>query len=221
MADPIKSALDVAKAKIDQLLSERSEIDKEIVDWKKVADSLSAVSGEVSADLPPDVDLTNSLAPALTLKFTDAIRWILKSYGPLSAPRVRDELIQLGFDFSKYKQELVPIHNTLKRLEEQGEVQAIRNDPGTTVVYKWIDPVAKALAENNADQLSMSAYGPWAEAIKLATTASIAASAQVLPKRKTLLERIAERPTRATATDELRKRGMRDALLRTKPEKSK
>jgi hypothetical protein len=153
-----------------------------------VFDSLSVVSSEVSADLPPDVDLANSLAPAMgTIKFTDAIRWILKTHGQLPAPGVRDELIQLGFDFAKYKQELVPVHNTLRRLEEQGEVQAIKNEQGQTISYKWISPLHRALAEEPIDPAKLPSN--IAAAIYGGTET---ASADNQPRRKISGQRIAE-----------------------------
>jgi hypothetical protein len=150
VTDPIQEALVKARKKLDELVTERTTIDREIVNWKRVVDSLTAVSDEHSNELPADVRLVADprLAPLLNLKFTDAIRNVLASVdGYISAPAMRDQLIDLGFDFTKYKQELVPIHNTLKRLEEQGEAQSVKNEQGQTIGYRWISPLARALAE--------------------------------------------------------------------------
>jgi hypothetical protein len=150
VSDPIQEALARARTKLDDLVNQRSKIDREIIDWKRVVDSLSAVSEEPSDQVPADVRLfaDPTLAPLLNLKFTDAIRNVLASVDDyISAPAIRDQLIDLGFNFSKYKQELVPIHNTLKRLEEQGEAQAVKNEQGQTLGYKWISPIERALNE--------------------------------------------------------------------------
>lgn len=150
MSDPIQDALAKAKKKLDELVTDRTRIDREIMNWKRVVDSLTAVSDEHSDEIPADVRLfaDPKLTPLLNLKFTDAIRNVLASVdGYVSAPAIRDQLVDLGFDFSKYKQELVPIHNTLKRLEEQGEAQAVKNEQGQTLGYRWISPIARALAE--------------------------------------------------------------------------
>ena len=150
MTDPIQDALAKARKKLDELVTERTTIDREIMNWKRVVDSLTAVSHEHSDELPADVRLfaDPKLTPLLNLKFTDAIRNVLASVdGYISAPAMRDQLIDLGFDFTKYKQELVPIHNTLKRLEEQGEAQPVKNEQGQTIGYRWISPLARALAE--------------------------------------------------------------------------
>jgi hypothetical protein len=145
--DTINKALSTAKAKLDELVEARKKIDREIVDWKKVLDSLSVVSGEVNEELPPDIDIAG-VSSALKLSFTDGIRTVLQiTPGPMTAPQIRDRLItNYGFDFSKYRQELVPVHNTLKRLEEQGEVETIRRE-GQGVSYRWITPIERALKD--------------------------------------------------------------------------
>ena len=146
--DTINKALSTAKAKLDELVEARKKIDREIVDWKKVLDSLSVVSGEVNEGLPPDIDITPGVGSALKLSFTDGIRTVLQiTAGPITAPQLRDRLIaSYGFDFSRYRQELVPVHNTLKRLEEQGEVETIRGE-GQGVSYRWITPIERALKD--------------------------------------------------------------------------
>jgi hypothetical protein len=132
MHDAIQNAAETARQKLGELLAERQRIDAQIIDWKRVLDSLSAVSESVTPDVPSNVVPNNpmrTLLPNLTsLGFTDAIRWVLKTAAPncLTPPGIRHELLNMGFDFSKYKQELVPVHNTLKRLEEQGEVESVK-----------------------------------------------------------------------------------------------
>jgi hypothetical protein len=152
VADSIKNALLVARNKLSELINSRTEIDKEIIHWKRVVDSLSAVTEESSDELPEDVNLMESLAPLTTVKFTDAVRFLLQSAkgSPISAPQIRDVLTKLGFNLSKYKQELVPIHNTLKRLQEQGEARPVKNEQGQTIGYGWIDPVQRALTDTSA-----------------------------------------------------------------------
>jgi hypothetical protein len=124
----------------------------QILDWKRVLDSLSTVSQDVSPD--PDVlsgNLSRTLQPeAKLIGFTDAIRETLKGATPnsLTAPAIRYELLKMGFDFSKYKQELVAIHNTLKRLQQQGEIEPAKNERGKTIGYKWVSPLIRALAED-------------------------------------------------------------------------
>jgi hypothetical protein len=149
MPDPIQDALAEARSKLDKLVAERARIDKQIIEWKRVVDSLTVVSEEASDELPADVTLDERLA--LTMKFTDGVRMALQlAGGPLTVPQLRDQLVSVGFDFSKYKQELVPLHNTLKRLEEQGEVKIIRDTQERVIGYQWISPIERALATEGA-----------------------------------------------------------------------
>lgn len=182
VADSIKTALAEAKNKLDTLVTERRKIDEQILDWKRVVDSLCAVSEDVSDSLPPDVEVTVRVqklqpnesasddnptrveAPPVKVNFTNAIRTILRlrETRVVPVPEIRDELIACGFDFSKYKQKLVPIHNALKRLEEQGEVRPTRNEQGRVKGYQWIAPIERAMSEET-DWISRQG-GMWAQA---------------------------------------------------------
>jgi len=154
VVDPINSALEAAHQKLGELLSERSRIDKEIVNWKRVIDSLLAVSEDDDSD-PSDVQVSSLDAESgrKTIKFTDGVRMVLRQNAnrevSISVPEIRTQLINLGFDFAKYSQPLVPIHNTLKRLEEQGEAAPLRNEFGQTLGYKWISPIERALGDDS------------------------------------------------------------------------
>ena len=166
MAVAIKKTLAGAKAKLERLLRERKRIEREIIDWKRVVDSLTAVTEEVSESLPPDVEITVAAqfvgpyeppsddpnkqvhSPPIRLNFTDSIREILRlreasKFVPV--PEIRDELLEWGFDFSKYRQELVPVHNALKRLVEQGEARPVKNKRGRLAGYQWIGPIERAM----------------------------------------------------------------------------
>ena len=83
---------------------------------------------------------------------------------PISVPEIREQLINLGFNFAKYAQPLVPIHNTLKRLEEQGEVSPLKNEQGQTLGYEWISPIERALNDDlpvgYGEALGQSIVGP-------------------------------------------------------------
>ncbi len=148
------------------LMVERKKLEQEIVEWKRVVDSLSAVSEEVSENIPPDLEIISSayysLDPSIRsshstrIKFTDAVREILRLQHPrvLRVPAIRDYLIDWSYDFSKYKQELVPVHNALKRLEEQGEAKAIKDKKGRLIGYQWIEPFDRAMRNNDLTDLA-------------------------------------------------------------------
>ncbi len=145
MTNRIKAALEHAQRQLADLLADRQNIDKQIMRWKRVVDSLAVVSEDVDTSIPADLELPASFF-VRELRFTDAVRAIVeRSQVGVTPMEVRDELIRIGFDLTKYKQQMVPVHNTLKRLEEQGEIYSVKTQPDTTI-YRRIDPVAKALA---------------------------------------------------------------------------
>ncbi len=162
------------------LMVERKRIDQEIIEWTRVVDSLSAVSEEVSAEIPPDLEITANAYYTLDptkrssfttrIKFTDAVREILRLQHPrvLRVPAIRDYLIAWSYDFSKYKQELVPVHNALKRLQEQGEAKPIKDKRGRLVGYQWIEPFERAMKNDGGltDIARQLAFGMKREATR-------------------------------------------------------
>jgi hypothetical protein len=148
MQNEVEAALKHAQEKLSGLLLERERIDRQIVDWNRVIESLSVVSERNELSVPPDLLLPAGLSAKPGLGFTDAVRVIVKnSEEGLSAREIRDELVRMGFDLSKYRQPMVPVHNTLRRLDEQQEIYACTDESGSgRVVYRRINPVARALA---------------------------------------------------------------------------
>ncbi len=152
--EPLNAALEAAHKKLSELLLARLKIDQEIMHWAQLRDSLLAVI-ESEGDVPPAVEvsrLVEGRPGRASIKFTEAVRMVLRQNAgrsvPISVPEMRQQLTNLGFDFSKYSQPLVPIHNALRRLAEQGEVDPIKSDQGQTLGYRWISPVERALSED-------------------------------------------------------------------------
>ena len=127
---------------------ERAAIEQRIVNLTKSIDGLSALCEPKSEEqflVGSDSDPT--LFQVISL--TDAIRHIFsKSSEPVLTPtEVRDELLAMGMDLAKYKQPLVPIHNTLKRLVSQEELVEFRDDNNELRGYRWVTPLARAVAK--------------------------------------------------------------------------
>ena len=155
---PLKEALVVATQKLNEFVSARAEIDKqraaidaEIIHWKQLVDCLRTVSEDEDED-PSDVEVSAFVGGRpgkRMIKFTDAVRLVLQQNRNVAVtpPDIRDGLTNLGFQFSKYRQPLTPIHNCLKRLEEQGEVRPEKTNDGQIVGYRSISSIERALAE--------------------------------------------------------------------------
>ena len=57
----------------------------------------------------------------------EAMLWVFRQplLLALTPTQVRDRMAEMGYDLSKYKHEMPPIHNTLKRMKEAGEIKEV------------------------------------------------------------------------------------------------
>ncbi|HXP67879.1 MAG TPA: hypothetical protein VOA88_01230 [Candidatus Dormibacteraeota bacterium] len=123
-------ALENARKELAGLVKQRAETDERIARLAKSIEGLEALCG--------DTDHSSALKTKLielelsdSMGLTDAIREIIASSAlPIKAPVIRDALVSQGFDPDGYSNMLTVIHNTLIRLERQGEVQKIMNPLG-------------------------------------------------------------------------------------------
>jgi len=153
--NPFESALKQARQSLDDALQERSAIERRIVSLKQTIEGLSALcEPEEAEDL---VQVGGGLYPESMTSLTDAIRKIFsESNEPvLTPPEVRDALLAMSVNLAKYKQPLVPIHNTLKRLESQEEIVSVKDDAGSVRGYQWVSPLARAVAEVGTRRLTL------------------------------------------------------------------
>jgi hypothetical protein len=153
--NPFETALKEARKALKEALDDRSAIEHRIVSLKQTIEGLAALcEPEPSGDV---VQVGGGLYPESVTSLTDAIRKIFsESNEPmLTPPEVRDALLAMHVDLAKYKQPLVPIHNTLKRLEAQGELVPFRDDRGDLRGYQWISPLARAVAEVGMRRLTL------------------------------------------------------------------
>ena len=122
------SLYESARDKLRSLMEQEKQAQEQISHWGPIVEKLATLAGE---HIPTDIQLRlNALKNAKRasdvedLGLTDAIRWVFKQpiLLPLTPTDVRDRLSELGFDLSKYAHMMPPIHNTLKRLKENGEI---------------------------------------------------------------------------------------------------
>src|SRR5450432_888846 len=117
-----------ARDKLKDLLRQETEIKEQIDGWIPVVEQLARLCGETI-----DPELLSRLNRASTagqeMGLTEAIRWVFKQplVLPLTPTQVRDSLAQMGYDLEKYKHVMPPIHNTLKRMKEAGEIKEVDN----------------------------------------------------------------------------------------------
>jgi hypothetical protein len=130
MADSYRKAFDDAVKELGGLLEEREgiearahQLDTRIFTLKELIEGL-AIMCEVDVAKTHPYLFTENLQP--TPGFTNAVRQVVQSGKFFRAPvDIRDELQRRGFKLEKYKNPLASIHTILKRLYEQGEIDAV------------------------------------------------------------------------------------------------
>jgi hypothetical protein len=133
-----EKALSAAKTEIDQLLEQRTQIDNRITQLKFTTEALSKLLGiDIWAKAARLAEFINQV-PA-DPGITNAIRQVLASSKiPMNPTEIKLGLESIGFDLSEYANSGAVIHNTLARLERQGEVARVQNPAGQTVAYALI-----------------------------------------------------------------------------------
>jgi hypothetical protein len=122
-----------ARDRLKELLRQEAEIKDQISHWGPVVKQLARLTGEtVDADIASRInELRNGETAASgagqEMGLTEAIRWVFRQplLLPLTPTQVRDRMAEMGYDLSKYKFVMPPIHNTLKRMKEAGEIREV------------------------------------------------------------------------------------------------
>ena len=120
-----RRALDAATREYEELGAERQGIDTRLAELAQTIGTLSRLIG---------------LTPTVPLGLTDAIRLVVRGAGvPMTPTDVRDRLRAIGFDISRYVNDLAAVHTILKRLNESGELRFVARGPGAHQ-YTWNAP---------------------------------------------------------------------------------
>jgi hypothetical protein len=118
-----------ARERLQELLRKEAEIKEQILGWIPVVEQLARLCGETMdqelvkrANMAPNPEIA-----AQDMGLTESIRWVFRQGHilPLTPVQVRHELAQMGYDLEKYKHVMPPIHNTLNRLKEAGEIKEV------------------------------------------------------------------------------------------------
>jgi hypothetical protein len=142
MSDETASALlKYAQERLLELLRQESDVKGHISHWSSVVEGLAKLSGET---LEPEIaSRINALkekeetGTGSEMGLTEAIRWVFRQplILPLTPTEVRDQLAKMGYELEKYKFVMPPIHNTLKRMKEAGEIREVEGIGGLGKAY--------------------------------------------------------------------------------------
>jgi hypothetical protein len=149
-------ALEKAQNELATLREERRKIDGRIAKLEQTVKGLAAICEEQHAEIPPELPMPPEIVDVddvTGLGLTGAIRKILSSREyPMMATEVRDALAESGMDITKYSNALVAVHNTLKRLFDQGELAKSQDDP---IRYLWVNAWTRVMRETTRTMDSM------------------------------------------------------------------
>src|SRR5207247_6819361 len=143
-------ALDAATHEYEELGAKRTAIDKRLGELAQTIGTLSRLLG---------------YTPTVPFGLTDAVRLIMRGGVPMTPIEVRDRLHAIGFDVSKYSNDLAAVHTILKRLNESGELRFIPRGVGAHQ-YTWNRPstpvalgpdILRFMRENALEQEAMHA----------------------------------------------------------------
>jgi len=125
-----------ARDKLRELMRQETEIKEQISHWGPIVEQLARLVGEtVDPEIASRINQLNQESQAAAgqeMGLTEAIRWVFRQplLLPLTPTEVRDRLAEMGYDVDKYKFVMPPIHNTLKRMKEAGEIREVEGIGG-------------------------------------------------------------------------------------------
>jgi hypothetical protein len=139
-----KKMYESAREKLRELVRQETEIKEQISHWGPVVEQLARLVGEV---VDPEIasrinelkqDEASAQGAGQEMGLTEAIRWVFRQalLLPLTPTQVRDRMAEMGYDLEKYKYVMPPIHNTLKRMKEAGEIREVEGLGGIGRAYE-------------------------------------------------------------------------------------
>ena len=139
--DTAKGMFISAKDKFLELLRLETDAKEQISHWAPIVEQLAKVAGETLdpeiANRIRELKLEQEGAIGQEMGLSEAIRWVFRQPHilPLTPTQVRDELAKMGYDLEKYAFVMPPIHNTLKRMKEAGEIREVEGIGGLGRAY--------------------------------------------------------------------------------------
>ena len=136
-----KAMYESALARFSEVIRQETEAKQYISHWAPIVEQLAKLAGET---LEPEIanrirELKREQEGAIgqEMGLTEAIRWVFRQphLVPLTPTQVRDELAKMGYDLEKYAFVMPPIHNTLKRMRDAGEINEVEGIGGLGKAY--------------------------------------------------------------------------------------
>jgi hypothetical protein len=139
--DTVKEMYKSAKDRFLELARQEIEIKEQLSHWATIVEQLAKVAGEELeseiAQRMKELKQESERTVGQEMGLIEAIRWVFRQGHilPLTPTKVRDELAAMGYDLDKYKHVMPPIHNTLNRMKEAGEIKEVEGLGGIGKAY--------------------------------------------------------------------------------------
>jgi hypothetical protein len=131
--DPYQEPLDAARREHQQLQDRRAVLRQELQQVEARLQGLEATIQALS-------QVTQFPPPPIDVALPELCETVLRNVkGALTAPQIRDYMLQMGYDISDYKNPMAVLHNTLRRMTQTSSVISYKNEEGQTV-YRWSGP---------------------------------------------------------------------------------
>ena len=136
-----KNMYESARIRFSELLRQERDAKEQISHWAPIVEQLAKVAGETLepeiANRIRELKRENERTVGEEMGLSEAIRWVFRQplMLPLTPTQVRDELARMGYDLEKYAFVMPPIHNTLKRMKEAGEIKEVEGIGGIGKAY--------------------------------------------------------------------------------------
>jgi hypothetical protein len=137
MADETATKMyESARDRLRDLVRQEAEIKDRITHWGPIVEQLARLTGEtIDSDITSRINelkQDEASGAGQEMGLTEAIRWVFRQplLLPLTPTQVRDRMAEMGYDLDKYKHVMPPIHNTLKRMKEAGEIREVEGIGG-------------------------------------------------------------------------------------------
>jgi predicted nucleic acid-binding Zn-ribbon protein len=153
--DVYSQALEKAQKELASLREDRQKIDGRMAKLEQTIKGLAAICEEQQAEISSDLADLPIVEPEDlgNLGLTGSIRKILSSRQTQMTPtEIRDALVESGMDLDKYSNAMVAIHNTLKRLFDQGELAKSKDEP---IRYIWVNEWTRIIRGTEKAALAM------------------------------------------------------------------
>jgi hypothetical protein len=150
-----QAALEDARAEMAKLLHERASLDSRL---SQLNSTIEVLSGLLNEAPKPEAVLSAEMLEGMGI--SEAIRRVLRDANVGLAPsQIKNKLIESGFELAKYANSGAVIYNTLKRLELQKEIVAVRDSSGA-IAYAVAPSFADVLGPLSPDQHTLVVSPP-------------------------------------------------------------